>query len=112
MPLFPSLIHPSSCEVRHAENPAYCDGIGLGTLCCAQHRYAHRATWLGCDQRIGPDRSEGVGMAMVMVGDEVTAIVTMAGAVAGRWGGEVTTVRQVTGKTAGANPILARKAKP
>ena len=45
-------------------------------------------------------------MAMVMVGDEVTATVTMAGAVAGRWGGEVITVRQVTGRKAGANPIL------
>ena len=40
-------------------------------------------------------------MATVMVGDEVTATVTMAGAVAGRWGGEVITVRQVTGRRAG-----------
>ena len=45
-------------------------------------------------------------MVAVMVGDEVTAIVTMAGAVVGRWGGEVTTVRRVTGRRAGANPIL------
>ena len=48
----------------------------------------------------------GTGMAMVMVGDEVMAIVTMAGAVVGRWDGEVTTVRRVTGRKAGANPIL------
>ena len=44
-------------------------------------------------------------MVVVMVGDEVTAIVTMAGAVAGRWGGEVITVRQVTGRKAGANTV-------
>ena len=41
-----------------------------------------------------------------MVGDEVMAIATMAGAVVGRWGGEVTTVRRVTGRKAGADPIL------
>jgi hypothetical protein len=44
-------------------------------------------------------------MVAVMAGDEVTAIVTMAGAVDGRWGGEVITVRQVTGRKAGANPL-------
>ena len=43
-------------------------------------------------------------MVVVMAGDEVTAIVTMAGAVVGRWGGEVTIVRQVIGRRAGANP--------
>ena len=43
---------------------------------------------------------------------EVTAIVTMAGAVVGRWGGEVTIVRQVIGRRAGANPIPTGKAKP
>jgi hypothetical protein len=43
-------------------------------------------------------------MGMDTVGDEVMAI-TMAGAVVGRWGGEVTIVRQVIGKRAGANPI-------
>ena len=43
---------------------------------------------------------------MGMVGDEVMAIVTMAGAVVGRWDGEVTSVRRVTGRKAGANPIL------
>jgi hypothetical protein len=32
--------------------------------------------------------------------------VTMAGAVVGRWDGEATTVRRVTGRKAGANPIL------
>ena len=48
----------------------------------------------------------GHGHGVVMVGDEVTAIVTMAGAVVGRWGGEATTVRRVTGRKAGANPIL------
>ena len=45
-------------------------------------------------------------MGMDTVGDEVMAIATMAGAVVGRWGGEVTTVRRVTGRKAGANPIL------
>jgi hypothetical protein len=47
-------------------------------------------------------------MDMDMVGDEVMAIVTMAGAVVRRWGGEATTVRQVTGRRAGADPILFR----
>ena len=43
---------------------------------------------------------------MVMVGEEVMAIATMVGAVVGRWDGEATTVRRVTGRKAGANPIL------
>jgi len=43
---------------------------------------------------------------MVMVGEEVIPIATMVGAVVGRWDGEATTVRRVTGRKAGANPIL------
>ena len=45
-------------------------------------------------------------MVVVMVGDEVMGIATMAGAVAARSAGEVTTVRRVTGRKAGANLIL------
>ena len=44
-------------------------------------------------------------MVVVMVGDAVTAIVIGAGAVVGRWGGEATTVRRVTGRKAGANTV-------
>jgi hypothetical protein len=47
-------------------------------------------------------------MVVVMVGDEVMGIATMAGAVAARSAGEVTTVRPVTGRKAGANLILTR----
>jgi hypothetical protein len=40
--------------------------------------------------------------------DEVMGIATMAGAVAARSAGEVTTVRRVNGRKAGANLILTR----
>ena len=51
-------------------------------------------------------------MVVATVGDEVMAIVITDGAVVGRWGGEVTIVRRVIGKRAGADPIPARKDKP
>ena len=40
-----------------------------------------------------------------MAGDAVMGIATLAGAVVGRLGGEVTTARRVTGRKAGANLI-------
>jgi hypothetical protein len=47
-----------------------------------------------------------------MVGDGVMATATMAGDVVARLGGEVTIVRQVIGKRAGANPMLTGWIKP
>ena len=97
------------CEV-HMRKVLLIATVSLSTLFAAP-THAMPIAPVGSQVISGSDLIEvkgGHGL-VVMVGDEVMAIVTMAGAVVGRSGGEVTTVRPVTGRKAGANPILYRK---